>query len=329
VDSNSSLPPGVVAARHPYRWIGLAAVLAVLGIAAALAVTVPGHGGELASIGRLDVVWGTRGISAGRLQKPRAMAIDCDDRIYVVDMTARIQVFDTDGQYIDGWRTPVCERGKPVGVGIDRDGRLLVADTHYYRLLVYSPQGELVQTIGGANGRKPGEFGLVTDAVQDSQGNYYIAEYGDFDRIQKFTRDGKFLTQWGGHGSQPGQFARPQGMDIDEEDHVWVADSCNHRVQVFDSQGKLLQVWGTEGSEPGRLYFPYGLVLAPEGAVYVCEYGNHRVQKFTRDGRSLGCWGSEGRGPGQLFNPWAMVRDSQGRIHVLDTNNHRVQRVKM
>ena len=50
------------------------------------------------SIGRLKAVWGRRGISDGRLQKPRAMAIDRQDHLYIVDMTARIQVFDTDGR---------------------------------------------------------------------------------------------------------------------------------------------------------------------------------------------------------------------------------------
>jgi DNA-binding beta-propeller fold protein YncE len=281
------------------------------------------------SIGHLVAVWGHRGISAGRLQKPRAMAIDAQDRLYLVDMTARIQVFTTSGQFLHGWQTPVHEAGKPTGLSIGRDGNVLVADTHYYRLLIYSPEGKLLQTIGGTQGPAPGEFGLVTDAVQDRQGNYYISEYGEYDRIQKFTPEGRFLREWGGHGSEPGQFMRPQGLALDEEDHVWVADAGNHRIQVFDGEGTLLQCWGTSGSGPGELYYPYSLALAPGDTLYVCEYGNHRVQKFTRDGRSLGCWGTHGRGEGQLHNPWALVRDSRGRIYVLDTNNHRVQVVDM
>jgi DNA-binding beta-propeller fold protein YncE len=281
------------------------------------------------SIGRLETVWGRRGVSEGRFQKPRAMAIDDQDRIYVVDMTARIQVLDADGNFLHGWNTPDHEFGKPTGLSVGRDGRLLVADTHYYQLLIYSPDGKLVQTIGGTAGQQPGQFGLVTDAVQDSQGNYYVAEYGEYDRIQKFTSGGEFLLQWGGHGSQPGQFIRPQNLDIDEHDHIWVADACNHRIQVFDTEGNLLKLWGTPGGAPGELYYPYDLILSSDGSVYVAEFGNHRIQKFTRDGRSLGCWGSHGRQQGQLYNPWALVQDSQGRIHVLDTNNHRVQRVRM
>ena len=286
--------------------------------------------------GTADLIWGRAGITDGRLQKPRAVAIDARDQLYIVDMTARIQVFDVDGKFLRGWKTPVSKNGRPSGLSIGRDGRLLVADTHYYRMLVYETSheasGEPVEgaTIGGTLGREPGEFGFVTDVVVDSAGNYYIGEYGDFDRIQKFSPDGEFLLQWGSHGSEPGQFRRPQNMALRQVDsgldQIWVVDACNHRIQVFDSDGNLLQHWGEEGSDVGQLYYPYDLAFDGKGHVYVCEYGNHRVQKFTLAGKPVASWGRQGRGPGELHNPWALVIDSLGRVHVLDSNNHRVQR---
>ncbi len=302
---------------------------AAVAVLAVLAAVTSGCDERPKAIGQLEKAWARRGVSNGRFQKPRAMAVDAQDLIYVVDMTARIQVFDPEGNFLRVWNTPAKEAGKPTGLSIGRDGQVLVADTHYYRLLIYSPKGDLLQTIGGTKGENPGQFGLVTDAAQDSQGYYYISEYGEYDRIQKFTPDGRFVLQWGGHGSEPGQFVRPQNIALDEEENIWVADACNHRIQVFDRQGKLLRLWGTQGSRAGELYYPYDLALAPDGTVYVAEWGNDRVQKFTRDGRSLGAWGSQGRDEGQLANPWALVRDSQGRIHVLDTENHRVQTVRM
>jgi len=286
-------------------------------------------------MGRLETVWGRRGVSNGRFQKPRAMAIDQQDRIYVIDMTARIQVFDfnpkakPEGRFLHVWQTPAKEAGKPTGLSVTRDGRILVADTHYFRLLVYSPTGELLDTIGGTFGQEPGQFGLVTDAVEDREGNIYVGEYGEYDRIQKFSPDGTFLLQWGGPGSGPGQFSRPQNLAIDQNDRIWVTDACNHRIQVFDTQGRLLSLWGAQGRLPGQLQYPYDLVIAPDESVYISEFGNHRIQKFTSDGRSLGCWGLHGRDKGQLANPWALVRDSRGRIHVLDTGNHRVQKIRV
>ncbi|HVC92745.1 MAG TPA: NHL repeat-containing protein [Pirellulales bacterium] len=284
---------------------------------------------DFVTSGRLDKVVGRRGISNGRFELPRPMAIDADDRLYVCDKTARIQVFDADGEFVRMWRTPIHTNGRPTGLSIDRKGRLLVADTHYFQVLIYSVEGELLQKLGGVAGHRPGEFGLVTDVVDDSQGNLYISEYGEYDRIQKLSPEGEFLLEWGGHGSAPGQFRRPQSMAIDRDDHIWVADAVNHRIQVFDQQGTLLDVWGEHGSEPGKLSYPYDLALDGEGQVYVSEHGNHRVQKFTLTGQSLGCWGHEGRQPGELFQPWGLVRDSRGRIYVADYRNHRVQRIVM
>jgi len=281
------------------------------------------------NIGRVETVWGRPGTSDGRFQTPRAIAVDRDDHLYIVDKTARIQVFKTDGTFLRCWSTPDHTNGKPTGLSFDRDGNLMVADTHYFQVLVYSPEGKLLRTLGGKNGEKPGEFGFVTGMAQDSRGNLYVSEYGEYDRIQKFAPDGRYLLQWGGHGSELGQFVRPQKIVFDNDDHLWVTDAGNHRVQVFDTQGKLLRSWGTQGSKPGELYYPYDIVLARNDTLYICEYGNHRIQKFTRDGRSLGCWGREGRGDGELFNPWGVARDKLGRLYVLDTGNNRVECVRV
>lgn len=276
-----------------------------------------------------ELVWGRIGISDGRFQKPRAITIDANDHLYIVDMTARIQVFDRDGNFLRVWSTPTHVDGRPTGLSIANDGHVMVADTHYYRVLFYTPQGELVdeRTIGGTMGQGPGEFGFVTDAVQDSAGNYYVAEYGEYDRIQKFSPEGRYILEWGGHGAEPAQFARPQCLAFDGQDQLWIADSCNHRIQVFDTTGKLLDIWGQQGRELGQLSYPYGITLDGQGHLHICEYGNHRVQKLTLDGTPIATWGHEGRQPGELFNPWSLVLDSQGRVHVLDSNNHRVQRI--
>lgn len=286
-----------------------------------------------ASSERPEIVWGTHGKSNGRFDRPRAVAIDSHDELYIVDKTGRIQVFDTDGRFLRGWRTPEIEHGLPCGLAIDRDGNLLVADTHYFRMLVYTPAGELLagRTIGGRQGNSPGEFNFLTDVAVDSRGNYYISEYGQFDRVQKFSRAGQFLTQWGSHGSEPGQFIQPRCLLMDDRDQIWVADACNHRIQIFDVAGespRLVRMWGRCGTAPGEMRYPYGMAFDGKGCVYVSEFGNSRVQKFTLDGRYVAAWGKPGRRAGELNQPWSLVRDSRGRLFVLDTYNHRVQRCR-
>lgn len=286
---------------------------------------------EVQPVGQVQQVWGGHGTDRGQFHKPRAIAINDREQLYVVDMTGRVQVFSPDGEFQRSFRTPEIANGKPSGLSFDRQGRLMVADTHYFRVLFYTPEGERLaaETIGGENGNGPGQFNFVTDAVQDADGNYYVGEYGSFDRIQKFDAAGKFVCEFGGHGDAPGQFVRPQNLAIDAQQRLWVADACNHRIQVFDTRvepPQLLRVWGEEGEGEGQLRYPYDLVLDGDGHVYVCEFGNHRIQKFTEDGRSLGTWGSPGREPGQLYQPWAIARDRRGRLYVVDTYNHRIQR---
>ena len=65
-----------------------------------------------------DLVWGRRGMSEGRFLKPRAITIDDEDRLYIVDTTGRIQVFDTDGNFIRFWSTPETANGRPTGLAI-------------------------------------------------------------------------------------------------------------------------------------------------------------------------------------------------------------------
>ena len=131
-----------------------------------------------------------------------------------------------------------------------------------------------------------------------------------------------------GATTEPGEFLRPRALAIDDQDRIYVADSCNHRIQVFDTQGKLLNAWGTRGTAPGQMSYPYDLAIGPDGALYVCEYGNQRVQKFAADGAagSLGGWGAA-RVNCSTPGPWPST--VRGAVSVIDTNNHRVQRFRL
>jgi DNA-binding beta-propeller fold protein YncE len=278
-----------------------------------------------------ELVWGKRGVQPGELVKPRAIAIDNQDRLFLVDWTARLQVFDRDGNYLGvTWTPPDYRNGRPSGLSIDRDGNLLVSDSHYNCIRIYSAAGKLLKTIGGEAGTAPGQLGYVSDAVQDADGFYYIAEFGENQRISKFDAAGKFLMCWGGPGSEPGQFSRIRALVLGPDGLLYAADACNHRIQIFTRDGKLVRVWGTQGSAEGQLSYPYDLAFSPgrNPYLYVVEYGNNRVQKFTPEGVSLATWGGAGREPGRLANPWALAVDSKGCVHVVDSENDRVQRVR-
>jgi DNA-binding beta-propeller fold protein YncE len=277
---------------------------------------------------RPDLVWGKKGVRDGDLVRPRAAVIDREDRLYIVDFTARIQVYDLDGNHLGlTWQTPDYRKGRPSGLSLDRDGHLLVSDSHYNCFRIYDEGGKQLRVIAPGAGSAAGKLGYVSDVVQDDDGFFYVAEFGEVQRISKFDNDGHYVTSWGSAGQEPGQFARARALALGPDGLLYVADACNHRIQVFTRDGELVRHFGTQGSEPGQLNYPYDLAFGPKGHLYVVEFGNHRVQKFTATGESLGTWGGPGREPGRFHCPWALAVDRKGRIHVLDTENHRVQRI--
>ena len=284
------------------------------------------HEGDTGPEGAL-LTWGGPGRNAGRFLTPRAMAVS-EGRIYVVDKTRRLQLFDPDGQWLATWRLGSVNRGFPTGLGFAPDGRLAIADTHNYRVLLYDREGNAVGTIGREGGG-PGEFTYLTDVAFDSSGAMYVSEHGRSDRVQKFDRAGGFVAAWGRTGGAPGEFNRPQALAVDREDRVYVADAANHRIQKFSTAGELLKVFGGPGRGRGEMLYPYDLAMGPGGILLVCEYGNNRIQGFDARGRSLGTLGRAGRGPGELAGPWAVVWVTGRGLYIADSGNHRIQLLAM
>ncbi len=265
-------------------------------------------------------------LGAGRLfNYPRAIARALDGTLYVVDKAGVIRALDPAGRVLRRWQMPAIDAGKPTGLGIGPDGHIYAADTHYARIVVFSPDGRLLRTIG-SKGDGPGQFRLPTDVAFDADGFIYVSEYGGHDRISKFTPDWRFVTDFGTPEAGEAALARPQCIVISRVDQtLWVADACNHRIVHFDRDGRFLGAFGRQGNGPGELQFPYGLAELSDGTLVVCEYGNNRVQRFDRRGRSLGLWGSAGRSPGELAYPWSLVVDRADRVFVLDSGNNRIQ----
>ena len=271
-----------------------------------------------------DRVWGTRGVRDGEFVRPRAAVIDRGDRLWVVDFTARVQAFDLDGEHLGvTFRTPDFRDGRPSGLGLTRDGDLIVCDSHYHCVRIYDATGTELRVVGDRQ-----SLGYVSDVVQDADGFFYLSEFGQNDRITKLDDAGNLVARWGASGTGPGQFQRLRALALGPDGNLYCADACNHRIQVLTRGGAFVREFGGEGDEPGRMRYPYDLAFGPEGELYVAEYGNQRVQKFGPTGDPVAVWGSPGGRPGQLNSPGALGVDRRGRVHVIDTENHRVQRVR-
>src|SRR5208282_4272787 len=95
----------------------------------------------------------------------------------------------------------------------------------------------------------------VAGVAVDSSGNVYVIDSG-YSRVEKFTSDGKYLTQWGSYGYGPGQFYKPYGVAVDSSGNVYITETGNSRVDKFTSDGKYITQWGSGGYGPGQFWSP-------------------------------------------------------------------------
>lgn len=274
---------------------------------------------------RVEVI-GTRGVGVGEFNKPRSLAVDREDNLYVVDMTGRVQKFAPDGHFLLLWQMPQTDLGKPKGMGCDRNGNIIVIEPHYQRINIFSPQGKLLEQ-WGEHGTNAGQLIMPRAVAINSHGNFLIPEYTVVDRVQEFSaKEKKLLQLIGRSGIENGEFNRPEGIDVDAADRLYVADSCNHRIQVFSPEGKWLRSYGKAGHGVGELSYPYDVRVDRAGRQYVCEFENSRIQIFDTNGQSLEIIGQPGTAPGEFSNPYGIALDSQGNLYVADSQNHRVQK---
>jgi len=260
---------------------------------------------------------------------PRGMDVDAKGRLYVVDTSARITIFSQNGKRVGMWKMPENSVGNPEDIKILANGNVLIPDTHYHRVIVFSPEGKELFRFGEF-GRGEGQFIYPVSAAEDDEGNIYVCEYGSNDRIQKFSATGKFLLEFGSFGTGAGQFQRPSGV-IWYGGRVYVSDGVNNRVVIYGDDGKYVGELQGQGGDGFRLRFPYDIDLDREKEEFwVVEWSAGRVVKFAMDGSCLGVYGSAGRGRGNFCTPWGIVYDGVGDcVFVADTGNRRVVRLQL
>lgn len=305
-----------VAAWRPLRR-GAALTLAVTAVASGSGCTPDGEIQPLPT----NRMFGAPGTGLGQFDYPRAIASDPRNGfVYVIDKTARVQRFGSDGTPQHAWRMPEWALGKPTGITVDDDGFVWVADTHYHRVIRFDREGN-EQMRFGRYGTGPGEFVYLTDVALGADGRIYVSEYGGNDRVQVFSSDGEYLfTMLDG-----GVLSRPQSIAFSPDgQELYVADAVNHRIVVVDPEGRPLRELGGAGVEPGTLHYPYGLEVLDDGSLLVAEFGGNRVQRLSPEGRSIERWGGPGFERGRVRFPWGVAADSS-TIFVLDSGNSRVQ----
>ncbi|MFW6150441.1 MAG: peptidyl-alpha-hydroxyglycine alpha-amidating lyase family protein [Chloroflexota bacterium] len=174
---------------------------------------------------------------------------------------------------------------RPTGVAVAPSGEIYVSDGYgNARVHKFAPEGAILLS-WGEPGSGPGQFLLPHDVALDGGGRVWVCDREN-NRVQIFSPYGSYIDQWTG-------FLRPDGVFIDVEGVVYVAD-LGRRVSVFRQDGTLLARWGNEQGEPtldSLFVAPHAIAVDSPGDIYVgdvsrtnrgIDRGVRTVQKFLR-----------------------------------------------
>ena len=170
---------------------------------------------------------------------------------------------------------------------------------------------------------EPGHFSHPQFIAVGEDGSIYVSDLGN-KRVQKFSSDGQYITQWGSSGKQSGEFHYPSGIAV-HGDSVFVADRDLNRIQKFSTDGEFITQWGEKGIHEGQLFFPNGMAVN-NGTLYIVDTGNQRIQMFSEDGEFISSFGGSGLGEGQFLTAVGIDIDSDGNIYVTDKGNHKIEK---
>jgi DNA-binding beta-propeller fold protein YncE len=248
-----------------------------------------------------------------------AVATDSADRVYVCHRGKHpVLIFERDGKFLRSWGDDLLKT--PHGLRIDGAGNVWVTDIGNHQVLKFDANGKLLLTLGrkGEPGEAADRFDRPTDIAVTPERDFYVSDgYGN-NRVAKFSKDGKFLKQWGKKGTGEGEFNLPHAICLDTKGRIYVGDRENNRIQLFDADGKFLEQWKEGGA-------PFGLFLAG-GRLFVADGRANWVKVLDLNGKSLGRFGEKGTGAGQFELPHMLCVDGHGAVYVAEVNGKRIQK---
>jgi streptogramin lyase len=212
---------------------------------------------------------------------------------------------------------------RPLGMAVDKEGNVWVADSANNRVEEFNAKGEYVFKFG-TSGTGNGQLNAPSDVAITSGGDLWVVDAGN-DRVQKFNTEGKYLTQFGSSGTSNGQFAAPSGVAIAPNGHIWVTDFSFYRISEFSATGEFIRRVGGSGEGPGQFLFPEGIAVDAEGNVWVADRGHSRVQKLSATGEYISQFGSAGEDNGKFMSPTVLDLLPSGNLLVADRWTGRVQ----
>jgi sugar lactone lactonase YvrE len=198
---------------------------------------------------------------AGRAKKPVNLATDAAGNLYVAD-TERKEVlcYGPEGNFL---RTFGKELDiKPVDVAVYGNDLFILNFANSDIKILDRKSGKLVGTIGKQSADPQEQLSLPTNMASSSRGALYVANVTS-GKVIKLDRDGHFLGAFGKLGTGFGQFGRPRGVAVDDQERVYVVDVEHQNVQLFDEKFRLLMFFGSNAGDVS-MNLPAGIYISKD-----------------------------------------------------------------
>lgn len=161
------------------------------------------------------------------LKKPVGLAFS-RDKLYVTDIgDHKVKVFDKQGRLLLQFGGQFLF---PVGVALDKDGRIYVADTGNTRVQVLGSKGKLLTSTDRFSAVS---LNLPRGVAIDPWGRIHIVDTSG-NRILVFSKKFKYLFSYGKAGTGKGELGYPNGIAIDEHSgQISITEQINNRISIW------------------------------------------------------------------------------------------------
>jgi sugar lactone lactonase YvrE len=263
----------------------------------------------------------------------------------------------------DGGPAVAASVNEPKNIAIGPGGHLFIADSENHVVRRVDLHTGVIVTIAGRSMEPiPGEVagGVQDDPLpmdeDDPLGGPTQEVTSRFTQSRDVSGTVRFVT-----GTQPGakrfsgdggpaveaQLNFPGAVAVDEQGHVYIADTMNHRIRKVDANSGVItsiagtgqKRWSGDGGPAvsAALNEPVALALDRNGRLYIADQSNHRVRRLdlatgiitTVAGTGEAAYSGDGM-PGHeaaLSGPSGLAVGVDGTLYIADTFNGRIRKV--
>jgi tripartite motif-containing protein 71 len=232
-------------------------------------------------------------------------------------------------EQIEGVHAPAPGVAQAFGVTVAPSGAtagtIYVVDRLNQRVEEFSSSNTFM-TASGVRGVGVDAFSWPEDAAVAPDGTVWIADTRN-SRLEHWNSNltcvgfpGTCLPDVGTKGPGVGQFNYIEGLTVDSNGIVWVADTDNNRIESYNPVTNSFAVYGSLGSGTCQFNHPQAIAVGPAGSIYVADTLNNRIVQMTISGGE--CTNFASTYSTGLAGPQGVALAGDGTVWVADSGNN-------